>query len=280
MSEHRHRAQSDHQQGQRPQRVVAGLRPALPTREPVPPPDQHHAHVEHDQQDRGEIGQSAQGQHAVAEIGESLADAPALDGQHGLLAGAAEDRVGRGEEHQRHVEQYAQHKADGNVAGQERGDHADGQHRQPHQPVADVRPQEQTDVELRHHGEGGLRAGQIVQHQVVAEHGEQQRNAENAHRRQILAQHDVEIGGGDGQQQFVGPLFPLVRPDAHRDRGDIHEHDEREPEAKLVQVGQVVAEEVRHPKSGNRAERHKQKDEQVARGTGEVTDEVTSENGH
>ncbi len=216
----------------------------------MPPADQHHAHVEHDHQDHGEIGHSGQGQHAAAEIGELLADAPMLDGLHSLLADAAENRVGGDEEHQRHVEQHAQDEADGDVAGEKRGDHADRQHGQPYEPIAGVGSQEQAEVEMRHKRDEGIRAGEIVQHQVVADQREQQRHAENAHRRQVLAQHDVEIAGGNGQQQLVGPLFPLVRPNPHRDGGNIYEHNEREPEAKLVQVGQVVAEEVVHPKPG------------------------------
>ena len=124
----------------------------------------------------------------------------------------------------------------------------------PDQPVADVRAQEKAEIEARRQRDPRAFAGQIVQHEIVADQREQQRNGEDGQGGQVFAQHDVEIAGRNGQQQFVGALFALVGPDAHRDGRNEDQHDEREPEAELVEVGQVVAEEVGHPERGDRPE--------------------------
>ena len=72
-----------------------------------------------------------------------------LDGLHASLAERAEHGVGPGQEHQRHVEQHAEDETDRDVAGEERGHQPDGQHRQAHEPVADVSAQEQAEIEVR-----------------------------------------------------------------------------------------------------------------------------------
>ena len=70
--------------------------------------------------------------------------APALDalGERGV----ADDPIGDAEQGQRQVEDHAEDEADGQVVGEERGDHADREHRQADEPVADVGADEQADV--------------------------------------------------------------------------------------------------------------------------------------
>ena len=75
---------------------MADLQPTPRAAVPVPPPDQHHAHVEHHGEDQEEIGHSAEAQHAAAEVVHLFADAPARGRQHLFAAKRAENRVGDG----------------------------------------------------------------------------------------------------------------------------------------------------------------------------------------
>ena len=79
-----HHADGDHRQRGRAEEVMAGHRAAEPV-DPVAPPDQHHAQVEHHEHDGDEVGDARQADHAAAEVGELLADAPVFDGQRGLV---------------------------------------------------------------------------------------------------------------------------------------------------------------------------------------------------
>ena len=180
---------------------------------------------------------------------------------------SAHDRIDHVQKHQRRVERHAQDERHRQVAGQERGHHADGQHRQAHHPVAEVRAQEQTHVGL----------AQRVQHRQIAEQREQQRHAVNRHGRQILAQHHVEIGRRNRQQQLVGSLPLLVGPNAHRDRRDEHQHDVREPLIQLIEIRQIGVEELVGPERRERSQQHEYANEYVSRGIAEVADKIAAE---
>ena len=286
-----------------------GRSPRLP-RAPVPPADQHHAQVEHDRGNRDEVDDAGEAHDAAAEAGELPADPPVLDlhgqpggdvdrgvlqsvvkaaqqrpvladGQqqvvqpgHDLVGDADHGTDGHGQhfgggEDQRDVEDGPQDVGHGEVAGQEGGDHADGQHGQPHQPVAEIGSQEESPVGIAQHLQDG----------VVADQREQQRDGVDGHGGQVLAQHDVEVAGRDGQQQLVGALVALLGPDAHGDGRDEDQHHEGEDFVELVEVGQVGVEEIVEPERRERANQHEQADEHVARGVDEIADEVPLENG-
>ena len=74
-----------------------------------------------------------------------------------------------------------------------------------------------------------------------------------------------KVGGRQREQQFVGALPPLVRPDTHRDRRNEDQHDVRQVLVQLVQVRQVGVEEFVRPKRGKRRQQHEQAQEHVAR---------------
>ncbi len=130
-------------------------------------------------------------------------------------------------EHQRSVEHHAEDEADRQVAGQERGHHADRQHRQADDPVADV-------VRRETANKSGLPSTRSISKLQISENN--QRDGEDATAGQVLAQHHVEIAGRNRQQQFVGPLPPLVGPDAHRDGRDEHQQDVGQVVIQLVEV--------------------------------------------
>ena len=94
-----------------------------------------------------------------------------------------------------------------------------------------------------------------------------------------LPDHNVEIGGRQRQQQFVGALPPLVRPDTHRDRRNEDQHDVGQELVQLIQVGQVGVEELVRPKRGERRQQHEQAQEHVARRVAEIADEVPLQHG-
>src|SRR5687768_5279495 len=72
-------------------------------------------------------------------------------------------------------------------------------------------------------------------------------------------------------------LSPLFGPDAHRDRRDENQQNEGQPPAELVEVGQVVAEEIRRPERGQRREHHEHANEYVSGRVGKIADEIPPE---
>ena len=107
----------------------------------MPPADEHHAEVQHDRGDHHEIADAAQADDAALEILKLRLRTPPLDGLRDLRI--LDDPIGDAEHGQRQVEDHAQDEADRQVAGQKRRDHADREHRQADEPVADVRADEQ-----------------------------------------------------------------------------------------------------------------------------------------
>ena len=116
------------------------------------------------------------------------------------------------------------------------------------------------------------------QDRQIRDKREQQGDAENRHGRQIFAEHDVEIAGRNGQQQFVGPLSAFVGPNAHRDGRDEDQQDVGKIGVQLVEIRQVRVEELVRPKGRNAAEQHEHANEHVARGIAEVAGEIAAKN--
>ena len=98
----------------------------------------------------------------------------------------------------------------------------------------------------------------------------EERDGEDRSRGQVFSQHHVPVAGRHGQQQFVGPLPPLLGPDAHGDGRNESQHDEGYPGIELIEIGQVVIPELVLPESGERAERHKDPQENVTGRAGEI----------
>lgn len=262
-----HHADRQHPQGQGADEIMRSQDVPVAAANPMPAADQDHGQVKHHHHDHHEVGHAGEGDHAAAEIGKPFADAPLFD-DFGPAGG--KNGVGHHGEHQRCIESGAQNEPDREVAGQERSHHADGQHRQPDQPVAHVSSQEQPHVELA--------LAEPRQHAEVADQREQQRHGVDAHRGQVLAQHDVEVARREGQEQLVGSLPAFLGPDAHGDGRDEDQHDEREPEVELVEIGQVGTEELVGPERRQGTQKHEHADKHVARRIGKVTDKVAFEN--
>ncbi len=203
---------------------------------PMAASDQHDAQVQHQRHDRQEVAHAGQTDHAAREIVELLADAQPLE--QGQPLGRCRGK------HQGRVEQRPQYEADRQIAGQKRGHHTDAQHRQAHDPVAEIRGQQQAQV----------RIAQVIEHQEIRDERESQRRGVDGHGSQVFAQHDVEIAGRYGQQQLVGALPAFIRPDAHRDGRNEHQQDERQIFVQLVEIRQVRIEEVAGPKGGKGAQ--------------------------
>ena len=91
--------------------------------------------------------------------------------------------------------------------------------------------------------------------------------------------HDVEIAGGNGEEEFVGALSSFVCPDAHGDGGNEDEHDEGEPTIELIEVGEVGIKKVVRQKCRDGTEQHEDADEDIACRIGKIADEVAFENG-
>ena len=174
---------------------MAGLQGRVFAAGPIPPADQHHAHVEHDGGDREEIDDSRQAEDPPPEHLALAAHAP-LPHRRGHRMGQTRNDVDVGHQHQRRVEQGPQDIGHRQVPRQERGHHADREHRQPQQPVADVRADKKAPVGT----------AQEFQHHEVADRRDQQGDRVDRHGGQVLSQHDVEVGRRNGEQQFVGPL--------------------------------------------------------------------------
>jgi hypothetical protein len=86
--------------------------------------------------------------------------------------------------------------------------HADRQHRQADEPVANERTDEQPTVR---------RTQPVAEHQVNREHREQERYGVNRDRGQIFTEHHVHVARRQREQEFIRVLPPFLGPDGHRD---------------------------------------------------------------
>ena len=129
---HRHRPQGDRADDEMEPHDVPRL-----AADPVPAADQHHAQVEHDGGDHHEVDDARQADDPAAELLELAAQAPMLD-DHRPGIGNRRHHVGiPGQDHQP-VQHRAEDIGHGQVPREERGHHADRQHRQSQEPVAEI----------------------------------------------------------------------------------------------------------------------------------------------
>ena len=208
--------QADHRRGETGRQGQTEIKDREPGHvapaDPVAAADQHQAQVKQHGGHGHEVNHPPETEDPAAEVAELVDQAPLGNPRSPL---AAEDHVGIGQKDQGDVEDHAQHVGHGEVRREERGRHSHGEHRQADQPVTGVGAQEQA----------GVRVAQRGQHDVVAGQGEAQGHRVDRHRGQVLADDHVQVAGRHGQQQLVGALLALLRPDAHADRRDEEQHD-------------------------------------------------------
>ena len=253
----------EHEAG-RPGRVVeADLRPVAAAG-PVPATDEHHRDVEAHRHDAEEVGDRREPHHTAAEVGELLRQAPAAKPLGQLRPHHGAGLIGH---HERRVEREAEDEGHREVAREEARHHADREHRQAHEPVAEIIREKQAAV-------GRAPAEENDQ---ITDARKQERHGEDADGGQILAKHHLPVARGNREQEFVGALPPLVGPHAHRDRRHEHEEDEGQVAVELVEVREVRIEELGRPERSERPEQHEHADEDVARGVREIGDEVPLE---
>ena len=101
-----------------------------------------------------------------------------------------------------------------------------------------------------------------------------QRDRVHRRRRDELAEHDPGLGRGQRQQQLVGALLALLRPESHAQGRDVEEQQVRKRLAELIQAGQAVQEEAGAPERSRGAQKNEQRDEDVARWIAEIASQV------
>ena len=262
--QNRRGADRDHQRGAaRP--VVAPEARRVLAGGPVAASEQRDVQVEHRGGEGDEIHDAGQGQDAFGEVAELLDERKPFE-QAAQAAGY--QIAGMRDENGRGAEQRAQNVGHGQVRRQQRGDHAQRDERRAHQPVTRVSGEYEPEVG----------AAEDQQHDHVAQR-ESQRYAVDRHVRRVLAGHDLDVGGGQGQQQLVGAVDLFLRPRRHRDRRNQQDQQVWKPGVERVEVGQVVGEERFLPKRGDRAEKHEQRDENVTGRAAEIRGQLPPANG-
>ena len=235
------------------------------TPRPVPTPQQNHVQVEHRHGQRDEVEEARERDHAGAEVAELGRNRPVLDPPPQAGAGGCTDPV---QEYRHGAEQGAEDKGHRDVRRQERGNHADRNQQDPHQPVAQIG--------RKHHPEVGIT--QIPQHQQMAQR-ECEGHRVDSQRREVLAQHHVHVMRGQGEKKLVGALPSFIGPRRHRDCRDEEEQHVGHVLVELVEVGQVVGKELGLPERDGRADDHEERDEDVTGGIAEVALQVPLEDG-
>ena len=239
-----------HHDGDRARGEMQTQAPRVRGDRPVAASHQDHVQVQHDRRDADEVDDGGQAEDAVRKFIERR------EGRHvraqvlRRLAENPEDAFGV---HEERAEQRAQDERHRGVGGQSRREHAHRDEHRSHEPVADVVGEHETDVGF----------AQPEQHDQVRQR-EQHRARVHTHRREILAEHDFEIGGREREEQLFGSLLALVGPHTHGDGGHEEEQQVREDVVELLQVGQVVQEETVLPERGRGGEKDEQRDENVA----------------
>ena len=258
-------AQESQRHGDRPHRVVGGHAVAVGGGGPVTLPDEQDVQVEEETGDRREIEQRSERDHAAAELVEVVDRRDGLHRPGEPRAEAAEEEVGQHQHPRRHRPQDERHRGDG---GEQRRGHSGRRERRAEQRVADVVGEQQAPVG----------APEEHQDERVAERERQRRPVDAEHRR-VLAEHDLEVGRREGEQQFVGPELLLLGPHRHGERGDEEDQDVGEEPVQLVEVRQVVQEEAVLPERRGGAQQDEQRQEDIAGRVGEVHAEVPPHEG-
>ena len=103
--------------------------------------------------------------------------------------------------------------------------------------------------------------------------------AVDAEDRRAFAEHDLQVGRRESEQQFVRPELFLLGPYRHGQGGNEKEQDVGEQSVQLVEVRQVVQEEPLLPKRRGGAQQDEQGQEDVPRRIREVHAEVPPHEG-
>ena len=107
----------------------------------------------------------------------------------------------------------------------------------------------------------------------------QQRHRIDRQGRQVLAGDYLQIGSRKGQQQFIGPVAFLFGPQGHGDGRDQEQEQVGKNTVQRIEVGQIIIKKSLLPKGGYRAEKNKQRNENVAGGTAEVAGQLALQDG-
>ena len=110
--------------------------------------DEDHADVKSNCRQHHEVNDSGGANHTATKRFKLSRDAPV--GDHSSWIGPRNNRIRIDRKHKWDIEKTAEHEADRQVARQEGCHHADRQHRQADQPVAEVVVNEQAHIELAH----------------------------------------------------------------------------------------------------------------------------------
>ena len=154
------------------------------------------------------------------------------------------------------------------MRGQQGSQHADGDEGGSGEPV----PQ----VVARHEPEVGTPEKHQDQH--VGQR-ERERGRIDAQHREVFAQDDFQVRGGQCKQQFIRSLPCFLGPDAHGQRRYEEEQQVGEHGVQLIEIGQVVQEKLDLPERGGRAEEDEQGDEDVSCGIAEGQAHVAAGDG-
>ena len=258
-------AQEGERHGHRAHRVMRGHPVAVGGGGPVALPDEQDVQIQEETGDGREIEHRGERDHAAPELVEVVDRG---NGLHQALepgAEAADEKAGQDQHGGRHRAQDERHRRD---RGEQRRRHPGSGERRAEERVTDVVGEQQPPV----------RAAEEHQDERVAQ-GKRQRRTVDAEHRGVLAEHDLEVGRRQGQQQFIGPELLLLGPHRHGQGGDEEDQDVREEPVQLVEGRQVVQEEAVLPERRGGAQQDEERQEDVARRVGEIHAEVPPHEG-
>ena len=134
VQQQRQSGQGDHQ-GQPPRQQMGAHGRGLSAAGPVAPSQQFHVEIDHGCRKGEEVDQRGKGDHSRGQVLELLVEGEA---GHQPLGAAGQDGARMVDEDGHGAEQGAQDEGHGDVVGQERPDHSQGQQGHSHEPVAQV----------------------------------------------------------------------------------------------------------------------------------------------
>ena len=248
-----------------PHRVVGGHAVSVGGGAPVTLPDEKHVQVQEKARNSREIKHRGDRDDAAPELVEVVNRRDRLHQAGEPGAEAAEEEPRQNQDGRR---RRPQDEGDRRDRGQQRCHHPGRRERRPEEGVPDVVGEQQAPV----------RAAEEHQHQRVAQR-EDERRAVDAENRRVFAEHDLQIGGRQGQEQLVGPELLLLGPYRHGEGGDEKQQDVGEQPVQLVEVRQVVQEEPVLPERRGGAQQDEKGQEDVARRIREVHAEVPPHEG-
>jgi hypothetical protein len=103
---------------------------------------------------------------------------------------------------------------------------------------------------------------------------EQQADAVDPERAEVLAEHDLDVAHRHRQQQLVGSAPPLLGPHVHRHRRHEQHQHQRHDLVEQREVGEVAGEEPSLQKRAGSGRSDEQGQEHVPGGVAEITPEL------